>query len=215
MPTQPKKEIRAYGIRVLLSPHPRIRKLKREHFPTSHGNKFWTSSWLLMDYFKRHGLAERTSVMEIGCGWALAGIYCAKRHGARVTGVDIDPDVFPFSKLHAHMNGVRIAFMKKSFNSLRIRDMEGVDILVGADICFWDEMIDPLKRLIQRALRAGVKSILIADPVRSPFEELCDYFIKKGTGELLDWKVRRPRPIRGRILKVISPDSHCNRRKKS
>ena len=206
MPVQRKNEIRAYGIRVLLSHHPLIRKLKREHIPTSHGNKFWTSSWLLMDYFKRHGLSRRSPVMEVGCGWALAGIYCAKRHGALVTAVDIDPDVFPFSRLHADMNGVRISLMKKSFNDLRTRDLKDVDILIGADICFWDEMVGPLKRLFQRALRAGVGLILVADPVRSPFEELCEYFITKGTGKLLDWNVNRPRPIQGRILRIISPD---------
>lgn len=204
MPVQPKKEIRAYGIRVLLSRHPRIRKLKREHTPTSHGNRLWKSSWLLMDYFKRHGLPASSRVMEIGCGWALAGIYCAKKHGAPVTGVDIDPDVFPFARLHADINGVRVSFMKKNFNNLRIRDLKGMDILIGADICFWDEMIDPLKRLFNRALRAGVGLILVADPVRSPFEELCDHFTRKGTGEIMDWKVNRPRHIQGRFLRILS-----------
>ena len=207
MTAKEKKEIRAYGIRLLLSRHPLIKKLKRENSPTSHGNKFWASSWLLMDYFKRHGLAQNTPVMEIGCGWALAGIYCARKHGAQVTGVDIDPDVFPFSRLHAHINGVHISLMKKNFEDLRIKHLKDVAVLIGADICFWDAMVAPLKRLIQRALRAGVPLILMADPVRSPFEELCDYFIRKGTGELMDWNVERPRPVSGQILRIIS----CNR----
>jgi predicted nicotinamide N-methyase len=197
-----KKEIRAYGIKVLLSRHPIIRRLKKENIPTSHGNKFWTSSWLLMDYFKRHGLSDGSRVMEIGCGWGLAGIYCAKKHDAIVTGIDIDSDVFPFCKAHADINKVDVSFIKKSFNGLRIRDLMGVDILIGADICFWDEMIDSLRRLINRALRADVKLILIADPVRSPFEELCDHFEAQNIGEVLNASVKRPRPISGQILRI-------------
>lgn len=197
-----KKEIRAYGIKVLLSCHPEIRRLKRENIPTSHGNKFWTSSWLLMDYFKRRGLAEGSRVMEIGCGWGLAGIYCARRHGAKVTGIDIDPDVLPFAQLHAHINNVDIRLVKKEFNGLRVEDLRNTDVLIGADICFWDEMVDPLRRLIRRAIRAGVGLVLIADPVRSPFEELGDYFEDKDLGEVLNWSVKRPRYISGQILKV-------------
>jgi predicted nicotinamide N-methyase len=199
-----KKEIRAYGIKVLLSRHPEIRRLKRDNTPTNHGNKFWTSSWLLMDYFKRRGLSQGSRVMEVGCGWGLAGVYCAKRYGAVVTGVDIDQDVFPFSRLHAKINKVDITFLKKGFEGLRRRHLKDLDVLIGADICFWDNMTDPLKRLIIRAQRAGVKLVLISDPVRSPFEELCKYFVDKKEGELLDWSVKRPREIRGQILEISS-----------
>ena len=198
------KELWAYGVRVLLSRHPAIRRLRRISSPSRHGNKFWTSSWLLMDYFKRNGLAEGSRVMEIGCGWGLASIYCAKKHGAKVTGVDIDPDVYPFLELHAAINKVEMSFMRKGFDGLTGRLLEGTDVLIGADICFWENMFDSLRRLTRRALRAGVGLVLIADPVRSPFEELGDYFEEKMGGEVLDWMVNRPRHIRGQILKIVA-----------
>ncbi|MBW2609868.1 MAG: methyltransferase domain-containing protein [Deltaproteobacteria bacterium] len=198
-------EIRAYGMRVLLSRHPEVRRLKRDNIPSSHGNKFWTSSWGLIDYFKRRGMKQGSRIMEVGCGWGLAGIYCAKKHGAVVTGVDIDPDVFPFLKLHAEVNKVEIAFMRKDFNGLTGRLLTNTDILMGADICFWDGMVDQLRLLIRRAFRAGVKLVLIADPVRSPFEELCDYFVEKMDAEIPDWSIKRPRHIQGQILKITSP----------
>jgi predicted nicotinamide N-methyase len=204
MAAEPKREIRSYGIRVLLSRHPEIRNLKRHNSPTSHGNKFWTSSWLLMDYFKRRGMPRGSRILEIGCGWGLAGIYCAKKHGAVVTGVDIDQDVFPFSRLHARINRVDIRFLKKGFDTLRHSDLRGTDIIIGADICFWDEMVVPLRRLIRRAIRSGVGLVLIADPVRSPFEELCAYFTENEQGRVLDWSVRRPRDISGQILEISS-----------
>jgi len=197
-----KSEIRAHGVRALLSRHPEVRKLKEYNIPSNHGNKLWTASWLLMDYFKRRGLQKGARVIEVGCGWGLSGVYCAKKHGAVVTGVDIDPDVFPFLHLHAEINKVRVATMRKGFNGLRIRHLKDFDIMIGADICFWDKMMDPLKKLIGRALRAGVELVLIADPGRSPFFELGEYFTEKGTGEMLDWTVHRPRRIQGQILRI-------------
>jgi predicted nicotinamide N-methyase len=197
-----KTVIRAHGVRVLLSRHPEMRRLKEFNIPSNHGNKFWTASWLLMDYFKRRGLLKGTRVMEVGCGWGLSGIYCAKKHGAVVTGADIDPDVFPFLHLHAEINKVEVATMRKGFNGLRIRHLKDFDVMIGADICFWDKMMDPLRRLIGRALRAGVELVLIADPGRTPFLELGEYFTEKGTGEMLDWTVHRPRRIQGQILRI-------------
>ena len=121
MTSRAQTEIRAYGIRVLQSRHPEIRRLKRLHTPSVHGNKHWASSWLLMDYLRRHPLPERARVMEIGCGWGLAGIYCAKKFNAVVTGVDIDAEVFPYLRLHAAINKVHVATLQKKFNKLQVR----------------------------------------------------------------------------------------------
>ena len=198
----PKHLIRAHGIRALRSGHPEVRRLKRQYVPSAHGNKTWTSSWLLVEYFRRRGLHARARVMEVGCGWGLAGIYCAKKHGARVTWVDLDADVLPFLRLQGKINGVETPFMRRSFNGIYGKHLTGFDVLIGADICFWDDMILPLKRLILRARRAGVGLVLIADPGRSPFEELGKYFIAQGTGRTMDWSTPRPRKIRGRLLEI-------------
>lgn len=197
-----KTQIRAYRLRVLLSRHPEIKKLKRESIPGFHGNKFWISSWLLMDYFKRRGLKKGAHVMEIGCGWGLAGIYCAKKYDASVTGVDIDPEVFPFLNLHADINRVKINTLRRSYSGLTEQHLKGKDVMIGADICFWDKQVEQLKRLIVRALKLGVGLVLISDPGRPTFEKVGEYFKKKYDGEILDWTVQRPRPIRGSILKI-------------
>jgi predicted nicotinamide N-methyase len=204
MKSSTKNEIRAYGIRALQSRHPEIRRLKRLHTPSVHGNKQWASSWLLMDYFRHHGLAEGTRVMEIGCGWGLAGIYCAKKYGAIVTGVDTDPEVFPYLQLHAAINKVHVSTLHQKFNRLKEIHLQEIDVVIGADICFWDKMVYPLKRFIKRALRAGVQLILIADPGRPPFERISNYFVKKQRGENLPWSAKRPRNIQGQVLKINS-----------
>ncbi len=157
---------------------------------------------MLMDYIKRRGLPKKARVMDVGCGWGLAGIYCAKRHGAVVIGVDIDPEVFPYLRLHADINEVKITIMKKSFEGITGNYLKNIDVLIGADICFWDSMVDPLKRLIRRALGAGVRMVLISDPGRSTFEKLGRCLREERRGEILDWEVQRPRRIQGQILRV-------------
>ena len=199
-----KRDIRAHGVRLLMSRHPEIRKLKRLHNPSIHGNKLWSSSWLLMEYLGRRGLPQRARLMEVGCGWGLAGIYCAKKHGAIVTGVDKDAEVFPYLRLHAHVNRVKVFTLKSDLRNLRMQELKRVDVVIGVDICFWDNMVDPLRKFIRRALRSGVKQVLVADPGRPTFEKIATYFVDKGIGEVLDWKTRRPRLIEGRILKIGS-----------
>ena len=199
-----KKYRQAYGVRLLLSQHPEIRKLKRFNAPSVHGNRLWKSTWLLMDYLHRRGLSEGVRVMEIGCGWGLLGIYCAKKYGARVISVDLDTEIFPYLELHAKVNEVEISTLKKDFDGLRIKHLKEVDLLIGADVCFWDTLAKPLKNLVLRALRAGVQQVLISDPGRPPFEEIGEYFASKKGGEILDWTAQRPRRSEGRILKIGS-----------
>jgi len=142
--------------------------------------------------------------MEIGCGYGLLGIYCAKKYGAKVISVDLDTEVFPYLELHAKVNEVEISTLKKDFDGLRIKHLKEVDLLIGADVCFWDTLAKPLKNLVLRALRAGVQQVLISDPGRPPFEEIGEYFASKKGGEILDWTAQRPRRSEGRILKIGS-----------
>ncbi len=199
-----KTMIRAYGLRVLLSGHPEVRRLKTLHISSFHGNKFWTSSWLLMEFFRRRGLPGGTRVLDVGCGWGLAGIYCAKKHNAVVTGVDLDPAVFPYLRLHAEINKVKIATVNRAFGGLTGKYLKNFDVLIGADICFWDKLVYPLKRLINRALKTGPRLVLIADPGRPTFDELAKYFAEKRGAEILNLTVQRPRRVQGRILKIGS-----------
>jgi len=200
-----RRELRAHGIRVLLSHHPAIRRLKRESVPSMHGNRVWSSSWLLMDFLTRTGLPRGVRVLEAGCGWGLAGVYCARRHQARVTGVDRDGDVFPFLRVHAEINRVEIAELRRDFTRITTDVLRGFDLLIAADVCFWDELVGPIRNLILRALRAGVRSVLIADPGRSPFDALGEIMVRTKGGEVLEWTTRHPRRIRGRILRVGRP----------
>ena len=79
------------GINALRASHPGVRKLKRQQQGHSaHGNKVWRSSFVLDGLSQQLGNSRGAKVLDIGCGWGLAGIYLAKNYQAQVTGLDID-----------------------------------------------------------------------------------------------------------------------------
>jgi predicted nicotinamide N-methyase len=166
--------IRTRGIILLKAAHREIRRLKQEAEPSIHGNKVWNSSFLIMDYLTRDGFPRGARLMDVGCGWGPLSIFCARRFGAKVTAVDADRDVFPYLKLHAAINKVDIDTQRCRFEKLTVKKLRGVHTLCGADICFWDELTPVLFNLVRRALKAGVKRIIIADPGRSPFYNLAE-----------------------------------------
>ena len=196
-------ERHAFDVTILKASHPRIRQLKKDHEPELHGDKFWGSSYLLMDFLEHQGLARDTHVTEVGCGWGLAGIYCAKKFGARVTGVDADPKVYPYLHLHAEINAVTIRTRTGRFEGLKKKQLADEDLILGADICFWDNMVDPLYKLICKAMKAGVQQVVVADPGRPPFDEVCERCQKELGGEVKEWSVDEPR-ARGWLLVVGS-----------
>jgi predicted nicotinamide N-methyase len=195
---------RSFGLKILKSGHKEIRRLKKDgHAPEIHGHKFWNSSYLIMDYLKKHPMRKRARVMEIGCGWGLLGIYCAKNFDARVTGVDADKHVLPYMELHARINGVKVKMEQNSFEKLTVDRLSNIDIILGSDICFWDYMTAPLYNLIRRSLRAGVKQIIIADPCRPPFTELASRCMNRlANADTIERAVTRPVHASGELLIV-------------
>lgn len=172
--------------------------------PEIHGTKVWGSSFLIMDYLEEHPPATFSEILEVGCGWGLLGIHCAKTYGAEVTAVDADPHVFPYLDAHSVINDVELETLVARYEDLKIKDMKGFDMVLGGDICFWDDLIDPLFSMIQKAIKAKVGTIIIADPGRSPFLKLAKLCQKEFNAELLERTVRKPRKIEGNLLVIKS-----------
>ena len=195
---------RALGLKILNANHKDIRRLKREGYQAElHGNKFWNSSFLVMDYLRKYPPRRKARILEIGCGWGLLGLYCAKNFDARVTGIDADANVFPYLQLHADLNGVSMKTEKKSFQQLTIQYLKDYDLILGADICFWDEMTGLLMNLINRSRKAGVRQVMIADPCRPPFTDLAQRCQEKFDDvEIVEKFLSRPVRASGEILIV-------------
>ena len=181
----------AFGLKILNASHPGVRQLKRDGAVAEiHGNKFWNSSYLIMDYLKKNPLPKRSRVLEVGCGWGLLGLYCAKKFGNRAHGIDADKNVLSYLDLHADINEVRMTREAKTFNQLTTDYLRDFDVILGADICFWDEMIDPVYKLIKKAMKVGVGQVIVADPGRPPFHALSKKVIKKFGGEVKEWEIK-------------------------
>lgn len=203
-----KTEIFEYGLHVYRTRHQEIRKLKRLYSPGCHGFRIWPSSWLLMDFFENRGLPKGARVMEVGCGWGLAGIYCAKKYRAEVTGVDKDSKVFPYLNLHADINRVQVMTVEEGFDEISHDQLKDVDVLIGGDICFWDSMVDSLERLVGRAMDAGVQLVLISDPGRITFDKLSENLIQNMKGEMWNRTVQHPYQFQGKLLKMGAVERH-------
>ncbi len=197
-----KDEIIFHGVRLLLPNHKNIRKLRAEPAPTDHGHKVWPTTWMLIDYLKRNRVVEGKRVLDMACGWGLPGIFCAKVCDSKVTWIDGDERVYPFLKALAHRNRVEPNFISMDFNRVGHNILKNIDIIIASDICFCDTLIDPIRRLINRAKKAEVKEIYISDPGRWPFEDLAELFARKRCAELLEWEIIKPVKSQGRILKL-------------
>lgn len=190
-----------FGITILKKSHSEIRQLGDcNYHPSIHGHRFWRTSYLLMDYLSESPPLPRSKVMEVGCGWGLAGIYCAKTFDSKVTGVDADADVFPYLQTHARINSVKINTLEQRFENLTIAELTGFDLLIGSEIFFWNTLESSVFNLIKQAKDSSASKILIADPGRPPFMNLVQRCKKAFNGRLLEWYVREPKWACGHIL---------------
>lgn len=196
-----KQTYKCYGIWLYKNNSQPIRALKKKLTPSVHGDRHWDSSYLLMDYFLHNPLKKKQRVLDVGCGWGPASIYLAKQ-GAQVTGLDVDTDVFAFLDLQANLNDVAIKTQQGAMASMKKSDLSKLDMIVGADICFWDELSVEWFALIKRAASAGVKKVIIADPGRSPFFDLAERCAKRWEIELDPWYALEPKRFEGHLLVV-------------
>ena len=191
------------GITLLRASHREVRRLKRaNHLPSLHGNKVWNSSFLIMDHLQENPLRPGQHLMDIGCGWGPLSVFAAHQFGCRVTGVDADQDVFPYLQLLSDINQVQVMPLKARFQQLTQARLGDVDMITGADICFWDELVPVLYNLIRRALRAGVEQIIIADPGRSPFYALAERCEGRLNAEVIERNSTDPKSISADLLVI-------------
>lgn len=197
-----------FGVKILSNSHPEIKKLRKETgYPSIHGNKFWKSTYLLMDYLrefppvrlkakrgKRH-----LKVLEVGCGWGLGGIFCAKEFSADLTALDADPVVFPYLEHHAILNEVDVTTWCCRYEQVKKADLDSFDLVVGADICFWDEMTKPLYNLTRRASQVGTR-VVITDPGRQPFQDMAEKAVDKLGATYENWSVPHPHNSSGYVM---------------
>lgn len=190
------------GLSVPYASHPQVRALKRSgRRPSLHGTKLWGASQTLMDYLASTTQTQPKTVIDAGCGWGLSGIWCAKHLQATVASLDADPDVIPYLELTAKINGAEVTPIVGRFEDLGSDLLSATDLLIGADICFWDELVDPVIAMITTAIESGTKRIVIADPQRAPFLAVCEHILEHFGGELIEWRAPATKTV-GALLVI-------------
>ncbi len=199
-PKKPKAR-RFRGVEMPYASHPAIRAVKRAgHEPSIHGTKLWKSSCLLIDYLGKNPPPTAPTILDAGCGWGITGIWCAKKLDARVISMDADPAVFPFLDAVAALNGVKTTPLVARFEQLKKRQLADVDLLLAGDICFWDELVKPVCKMVDTAIAAGVGKIVIADPERPTFHDMAQRCLDKHGGELVNWRSKGSVEASGALL---------------
>ena len=77
-------------------------------------------------------------------------------------------------------------------------------MVVGSDICYWDEHVKLLFNLVNRAITAGVARVVLSDPGRASFYrfvEMCDKR-KAWDTKLVRWYALEPNRATGEIVEI-------------
>lgn len=195
-----------HGILILKNRHRLIRELQRSQpLPSLHGHQIWQSSFMIMEYLLKNPLVANQRILDLGCGWGLLSIFCAKQFNADMTSVDADEWVFPYLDTHAAVNKVQLRTLHRRFAEITEEQLLTTDILLGGDICFWDGMVNELQLLVAQAMEAGVKKIIIADPGRETFYRLVSYCKVHFGARLLPWELAGRRRNQGFLLVIDNP----------
>ncbi len=194
-----------FGVYTLKRKHKLVKRLRKHAEPIIHGTKVWDSSYLVMDYLESNPLAPASRVMDLGCGWGALSIYCAVRQHAKVTAVDADENVFPYLNVQAALNDIKLKSKCKKFHKISRKTLAKHNVVLGSDICFWEEMVASLYATIEKSMQAGVQQIIIADPGREPFLQLAKQCKKKFDAELIEYEISYPAAIDGYLLIISNP----------
>ena len=124
-----------------------------------------SDGWLFLPYWiylweSAIGLARHISeldrslsdkcVLEIGCGFGLAGITACQA-GAKVVFTDFEHDALLFAKHNAQQNGIDSAiFVQMDWNALCFQDK--FDVILASDVIYEEQNWQPILSLLQNLL---------------------------------------------------------------
>ena len=132
--------------------------------------KIWPSSWVLAGYLAEIPVSEDKRFLEIGGGVGLVSIVAASC-GHHITMTEFNPDALQFARANARINqcpGLNIREL--DWNHPRLADR--FDYIVGSEVSYKKEFLNPLVSLFKKCLAADGQ-VLLAGEMRKLSK---DYF---------------------------------------
>jgi hypothetical protein len=102
------------------------------------------------------------------------------------------------------MNQVQVTTLHSRYEDVEKKLLKKQRLMAGGDICFWDELVEPLYNIISAAVAANVEQIIIADPGRSPFMKLARRCKKSFNAKLEPYAITKPKADSGYLLVIKS-----------
>jgi predicted nicotinamide N-methyase len=123
-------------------------------------------------------------LLELGAGLGAPGLTAAAR-GFDVTLSDYEQVIMNFQRVSAAASGLKpkFAFLDWTKNT----DMEPFDTIIGAEILFREDLLDPLLRIFKNLLKPGGKIYLAHDLRRQTLYKFLDK--AKGDYKIMSKKI--------------------------
>ncbi|MFO7840264.1 MAG: methyltransferase domain-containing protein [Desulfosalsimonadaceae bacterium] len=147
-----------------------------------HWIKIWEASLVLADYLLDAGLDCPQSVLEIGAGMGITGMFLAA-FGHEVTLTDNQEDSLALLRLNVEYNGLsgnaQVRFLDWHEPDLEDR----FDIICGAEVIYRESAFAPLTALFRRHLKPGGRIFLAHDRQRNSTEKFISRLPQDMTAE--------------------------------
>ena len=123
--------------------------------------KIWPASWVLAGYLAEMPVAPCKKIIEIGGGTGLVSIVGAS-FGHDITLTDSNPDALQFARANALVNGCpQLPIRELDWNRPQLKDT--VDFIVGSEVTYKKEDLQPLLSLFERCLSPDGEVILAGE----------------------------------------------------
>ena len=126
--------------------------------------KIWEASLVLTDYLLDEVLKEPKTVLEIGAGMGITGMFLAA-FGHQVTSTDSEDDSLDLLKLNIEHNRLgNIHTQKLDWHEAELE--EKFDLICGSEIIYKESDIEPVAALIRKHLKPDGSVYLAHDQQR-------------------------------------------------
>lgn len=146
---------RKFQLTVVDDPDQYLETLSKEDVEGTLFLPYWTYLWEssigLAQYLSdNRATLSNKRILEIGCGYGLAGIVAAK-FGAKVTYTDFEHDALLFARHNSQQNDVSVGtYVQMDWSAPCFR--KRFDFVLGADVIYEEQNWDPIIELLHNLL---------------------------------------------------------------